>query len=193
MSQKKSGTGNDNRHVLQFDTDAKRQTDQNPAKIEDNAGNSKVTLDSTGSAKLEASPTAKVEVQSSGMAELSAAAMGKLILSAVAANLVGCNFHPTGLTTLMSPMGPCFFAPAPAPSGAPSPPSGTPTDSSGNVTGSPPQTINNISVNTGSTLSFILPSVPVVGSLGAGSTTPTAISISITAGTLNITIPSQSF
>ena len=183
----------DNRHVLQLDSNAKRQTDQDPAKIEDNAGDSKITLDSAGTARLEASSDAKVEVRQSGMAELSAAAMGKLVLSAVAANLVGCNFHPTGLTTLMTAMGPAFFAPAPAPSGAPSPPSGTPTDSEGNVTGSPPQTVNNIAVNAGSSLSFIMPSVPVVGSLGPGSTTPTAISITITSGTLNITIPSQSF
>ena len=62
--------GNDNRHVLQLDSNAKRQTDQEPAKIEDNAGDSKVTLDSAGTAKLEASSTAKLEIQQSGNAEL---------------------------------------------------------------------------------------------------------------------------
>ncbi len=183
---------NDDEHVLRIGGDADRQTNKNPAKIEDRAHNSKLTLEE-GTAKLETSSTAKLEIQSSGNAELAATVMGKLVLSAVAANLVGCNFHPTGLTTLMTAMGPAFFAPAPAPSGAPSPPSGTPTDGDGNVTGSPPQTVNNIAVNAGSSLSFILPTVPCTTPVGPGATVPTAISVTITSGTLNITIPSQSF
>ena len=100
---------NDDEHVLRIGEDADRKTNKNPAKIEDRAKESKLTLEE-GTAKLEASSTAKLEIQQSGNAELSATVMGKLVLSAIAANLVGANFHPTGLTTLMSAMGPIFFA-----------------------------------------------------------------------------------
>ena len=182
----------DNRHVLQLDSNAKRQTDQEPAKIEDNAGQSKVTLDSAGSATIAASPTAKLEIQQSGNAELAATAMAKIVLSAVVANIVGLNIHPTGITTIMSPMGPCFFAPVPAPTSPPSPPAGSAPDSDGNVTQTPPSTITGITVNAGSSLSFILPAVPVTTPVGPGATVPTAVSVTITSGTFNLTFPSQS-
>ena len=60
--------GNDERHMLSIGGDATRQTDKDPAKIEDTAHDSKLTLEE-GTAKLEASSTAKLEIQP-GSAEL---------------------------------------------------------------------------------------------------------------------------
>ena len=187
--------GNDNRHVLQLDSNAKRQTDQEPAKIEDNAGDSKITLDSAGTAKLEASSTAKLEIQQSGNAELAATAMAKIVLSAIVANIVGLNIHPTGITTIMSPMGPCFFAPVPPPTSAPSPPAGSAPDSDGNVTQTPPATVTGIALQAG-TFNFTIPPLIVTGTAGpypvVGQTAATPVALSITGSGITLRFPSQS-
>ena len=69
---KEDWNGNDESHLLSIGGDATRQTDKDPAKIEDSAEGSKLTLDSAGTAKLEASSSAKLDIQQSGTAELAA-------------------------------------------------------------------------------------------------------------------------
>ena len=189
---KEDWNGNDDRHLLSVGSDATRQTDKTPAKIEDTAGASKITLDSAGSAKLEASTTAKLEIQQSGRVELAATMIAKLIIDAVAGNLMGVHMYPNGVTSLVCPVGPVMFAPASTPGSAPSPPSGSSPDGEGKVTQTPPSTISSITVQPGSSLNFTLPSVPVTGALGPGTTTPTPISISLMSGSLTLQFPSQS-
>ena len=189
---KEDWNGNDDRHMLSVGGDATRQTDKDPAKIEDTAGASKLTLDSAGTARLEASTIAKLEIQQSGSAELAATMMAKLIINAVAGNLMGAHMYENGVTSLVCPVGPVMFPPASTPGSVPSPPSGSSPDSEGKVTQTPPSTISSITVQAGSSFSFTLPSVPVTTPLGPGNTLPTPVSVSITSGSLSLQFPSQS-
>ena len=189
---KEEWNGNDERYLLSIGSDATRQTDKDPAKIEDTAIESKLTLDSAGTAKLEASTTAKLEIQQSGTAELAATVMAKLIINAVAGNLMGAHLYPSGVTTFMSPVGPILYAPAPSPSSPPSPPIGSSPDADGNVTQTPPSQITGVSVLAGSSIGFTLPPIPVTTPAGPGVTVLTPITVTITNGTLNLRFPSQS-
>ena len=128
---------NDDEYLLRIGGNATRQTNKDPAKIEDAAHDSKLTLeegtakleassathvevDESGTAELAASGTAKLAIQATpGMASLEATAMAKLVLNAIVANLIGANFFPSGLTTLLSPVGPVVFLPSPVPASAP--------------------------------------------------------------------------
>ena len=207
---KEDWNGNDERYLLSIGGDATRQTDKDPAKIEDTAIESKLTLDSAGTARLEASPTARLEIQQSGSAELAASgttkldlqgtgtaelaatAMAKLVLNAIVGNLMGAHLFPSGITTFMSPVGPCLFAPAPSPSSPPSPPIGSSPDANGNVTQTPPSQITGVSVLAGSSIGFTLPPIPVTTPAGPGVTVLTPITVTITNGTLNLRFPAQS-
>ena len=211
---KEDWNGNDESHLLSIGGDATRQTDKDPAKIEDTAHDSKLTLEE-GTAKLEASSSAKLEIQQSGsaelaasgatklslqatpgMAELSATGMSKLILNAIAGNLMGAQLFPSGITTFMSPVGPCLFAPVLTPPTAPpSPPAGSNPDADGNVTQTPPSTITGVAQQAG-TFMFTLPPILVTGTAGpnpvVAQTTATPLTLSITGSGITLQFPSQS-
>ena len=109
-------------------------------------------------------------------------------LTLILMNLLGAHFFPTGMTTLQSPVGPVFFAPASSPASAPPAPAGSAANSDGEVTKTPPSTISGIDVKTPSSLTFTLPAVPV--STG-GATVPTVITVSLTDGTLKLEFPAR--
>ena len=204
---------NDDEYMLRIGGDATRKTNKDPAKIEDAAHDSKLTLEE-GTAKLEASSAAKVDLDESGTAELAASgtaklviqatpgmasleatAMAKLVLNAIVGNLMGAHLFPSGITTLMSPVGPVLFAPAPSPSAPPTPPAGSAPDSEGNVTQTPPSIISGITWQNG-TLSFTIPSLIVTGVAGTipvtGTTAPLVVSLPITGSGITLQFPAQS-
>ena len=91
------------------------------------------------------------------------------------ANIIGAHFYTTGVTTVISPVGPCFFTPAISPASLPSPPAGSSPDANGQVTKIPPQQIDNITIRSDSDLNFgtiyliITTPIPVVTPVGPGS------------------------
>lgn len=204
---------NDDEYLLRIGGDATRQTNKDPAKIEDAAHDSKLVLEE-GTAKLEASSAAKVEIEQSGTAELAASgaaklaiqatpgmasleatAMAKLVLNAIVGNLMGAHLFPSGITTLMSPVGPVLFAPAPSPNVPPTPPAGSAPDTDGNVTQTPASTITGIAQQAG-TFSFTIPSLIVTGTAGptpvVGQTTPLPVALTITGSGITLQFPAQS-
>ena len=160
--------GNDDTYMLRIGGDATRQTDKDPAKIEDTAGGSKLTIED-GTTKLEASPISKLEIQA-GSAKLIATVMAQLALSAAGANLAGATLFTTGLTGFTCGVGPVMFAPVPVPptppTSPPAAPAGSEPDSDGNPTKVPPQTITGIAQGAG-TFTFTIPSLVVTGIAGA--------------------------
>ena len=149
-------------------------------KIEDKKGTSVNTIDNSET-KLERTAGKIKVVVGSNMNEL----------TAILANIIGAQLFPTGITTLQSPVGPVMFAPAPSPVSAPSPPAGSEPDGDGNVTKTPASTISGVSVRSGSSLSFTIPTIPVTTPAGPGSTVPTLVTISPT-GTVTLQFPARS-
>lgn len=113
-------------------------------------------------------------------------------LTAIVLNLIGAHFFPSGLTTLQSPVGPCFFAPTPTPVTPPNPPVGSSPNSDGEVTQTPPTTIRGVEIQAVSNIDLTLTSpVPVVVG-GTAGTIVTGTQISGTArGTLNLRLPAR--
>lgn len=174
----------DTNHLKINDTETEIKRDSDIVKIDGSEIEIKHT---TGAVNIEGATSLKNKV-----------GMNEELLNAIALNVLGALIYPTGLTTLQSPAGPVMFAPAPTPPSVPAPPTGTPMDAQGNITGSPPTQMNNVVVRTGSSLTcslVVATPIPVVtpggpGTIAAG-TYP--ISLTITGGTLQLTVPSRSF
>lgn len=140
--------------------------------------------------KIDGSET-KIERNAGVYKEVVATNMNEL--SAILMNLIGAHFFPSGITTVQSPVGPCFFAPAPSPASPPSPPSGS-SPSDGKVTKIPASRVNGITVHGKRlTMSFTLPSIPVTTPAGPGTTTPTPLTLAfnIGSGELDLTFPAK--
>lgn len=112
-------------------------------------------------------------------------------LTAILMNLIGAHFFPTGITTLQSPVGPVFFAPAVSPAAAPSPPSGSSPNADGEVTKVPKSEISGVKIKATSNISLVLPAIPVTVAGSAGVTTPGTYAAQVT-GTINLEFPARS-
>ena len=114
----------------------------------------------------------------------------KEVLDAIAKTIIGAILYPTGVTTLQSPVGPVFFAPAPPPVSAPSPPAGSAPNSDGNVTKIPPSEVDSVAIRATSTLQLTLPAIPATVGGAIGTTSPGTYTATVT-GTVNLTYPAR--
>ena len=129
-------------------------------------------------------------------------------ITTILANIIGAHFYPSGLTTIVSPAGNCFFAPTPSPVSAPALPSGSESNADGVVTKTPDENINDVGVRSGSdltqtwnleTMSLVIQTpIPVVTPAGPGTIAAGTYPIRLTGtpdtpviGELNITLPGR--
>ena len=162
---------NDDTYMLSIGGDAARKVEKSPAKIKDTTGTTSFEM-SQGKIKSEVSATAYEE------------------LTAILLNIVGAHFFTTGITSLITAVGPVSFAPAPSPNAAPTPPSGSEPDSEGKVTKIPKQTVSGVNLKAVSTIT--LPAIPITGTSPSGAVTgvTTAGSYSVT-GTITLEFPAK--
>ena len=183
-------------HSYQFQIDENTLRKMNQAEIQDKLGDSHIKQNGSeteikraeGSIKIDGSET-KIE-RAAGVLK---AILGtnQVELSAILLNLIGAHLFPTGLTTLQSPVGPVMFAPAASPSSAPSPPAGSAPNEDGEVTKTPPSSISGVKIKATSSISLVLPAIPVTTSGGAGTTTPGSYNATVT-GTIILEFPARS-
>ena len=148
-----------------------------------------------GSIKIDGSETA---IERAAGVIKAMAGMNTIELSAILANILGLHIYSTGLTTIMTAMGPGFFAPTPSPPVAPAPPAGSNPDADGNATQVPETTKANLSITAG-TINFTIPSltVTVTGTAGpypivaTASSVPTPAQLNFTGNGITLVIPPE--
>ena len=174
-------------YVLEIDADTLRKMLR--GEIEDKVGNARRVAksgeikDEIGGTQQVVEPTKVKHIAGSNTEEL----------TAIVLNLIGAHLFPNGITTLQSPVGPCFFAPAPqSPNVAPMPPAGSAPNTDGEVTKTPPSRISGVAIQATSNVVITLTApVPVVTPTGAGTIAAgTQIRGTVT-GTINLQFPAR--
>ena len=185
--------GNDDTIVLSVGEEVERKASKE-GEIKDSAGKAQITIDKTPSAKLETAVNTFIELLSTKVkAQVSPTVY--IELAAALANVAGCHFFPTGLTTIVTPVGNGFFAPAPSPASPPPAPSGSSPNDKGEATKVPASETTGVGMKSGR-IRFTIPSRPIIGGVAGtvpvvANTPPIVCDITFNASGVTLVFPSR--
>ena len=186
-------------HAYQFQVDSEKRREIDLESIFDTFNGSHIKQDADETEIKRAEGTIKIDGSETKIERATGAlkailGTNQVELTMILLNLLGAHIFPTGITTFQSPVGPVMFAPAASPPSAPSPPAASAPNADGEATQTPPSTIQGVSVQSGSSLRFTIPSLQVnvatPSGPGTGTTVPLLVTVSPT-GAVHLQFPAR--